>query len=649
VHVQPKYFNFSSNMTRIFHLFTCLLITFCLCQCESKKSVDTYTKKKVLLIGNASEPQGLDPQVVTGVVESKIIRGLFEGLCVEDPINASNHRPGAALSWESSNNNTEWVFKLRPEGKWSDGTKLTAQDFIFSYNRILNPKFGAKYSSMLYFLKGAEEYNKNQRELFLFKDNPEYQAQWAVIEKINFNGDSETKAGDLPGSEFNEFNKEEKQRYIKSLGLNNISKKQLQAVEKDNDLTNFPAELDAATRSKILNSLIDNSGKDLWSIANVGVTAVDDYTLKFVLKSPTPFFPDLTKHYTYFPVPQHVIKRYGKVDVQNYIWTEPDKIVSNGPFKMKDWKFNFFIELERNLYYWDAKNVKLNGIRFLPVSNPYTEARMFFHGELHVTDTLAAELIEYSQEKFPENVRQETYLGTNFLRFNATQDTFKDVNLRKALAYSINSKAIIDHILKGGQKVATGVVPPMGDYKTAKGLEFNPAKAKEYFSKTKFADSPQKLKITLLTTDKDSAKVLAEAMQDMWKTHLGINVRIEQRDWKTYLDKMSKFDYGIATGGWIGDYPDPTTFLDIWKKGDGNNRTGWSSQAFEAKLALAEKAGSAQERLDLLQEAEAIMLDEMPIMPLYWYSSNYLTSKDVKGWYPSIMKNQPYKFLDLQR
>jgi len=155
--------------------------------CENESAIEQYTEDKILVIGNNAEPQGLDPQNVTGVTESNIIRSLFEGLCMEHPSNPNKSNPGAAKSWTSDSSSMEWVFNLHKDGKWSDGTPLTAQDFIFAYHRILHPTFGAKYSSMLYFIKGAEDYNKDQRQKYLLKPLE----AWSRIKEENYNGDSE--------------------------------------------------------------------------------------------------------------------------------------------------------------------------------------------------------------------------------------------------------------------------------------------------------------------------------------------------------------------------------------------------------------------------------------------------------------------------
>ncbi len=635
-------------MKHVSHLFTCLLITFFFCQCKSETSLDAKTKDKILIRGNSVEPSGLDPQVVTGVIESNIIRAMFEGLCVEDPVDATIHRPGAAASWTANEDFTEWIFKLQPEGKWSDGKSLTTEDFVFAYRRILNPSFGAKYASMLHYIEGAEDYNKSHNEIYLIKNNPDFKDRWEELKGINFRGDEEVELGQYEGTDFSDLSRAEKENYLKGFGLNQLGKEALLALQDDPNLFEWSADIDNATKNSILSIYVANQGEDMWDLANVGVTAIDDYTLKINLRSPIPFLPDLSKHYTWYPVPKHVILEHGTLAQRRTKWTEPENLVSNGAFKMKTWLFNYKIELDRNPHYWDRDTVKLNGVVFLPISNLYTEARMFYNDQLHITYSLAPELIEYSQEKFPENARQETYLGTNFLRFNNNQDELKDPNLRKAFAYATDSESLIKYVLKGGQQVATGIVPPMGKYTATDGLKFDPVLAKEYLSKTKFANNPADLKITLLTTDKEGAKTLAEALQSMWLEHLGIDVKIEQREWASYLTRMSKLDYGIATGGWVGDYPDPTTFLDIWKKGDGNNRTGWSSKAYEDKLGEAALIKDPLERIKVLQQAEAIYMEEMPIIPLYWYTSNYLLHKSVKNWEPMILNNQPYKFIDLE-
>ncbi len=626
------------------NILTCIASLIVFNSCESKDSITQKTEEKILVLGNGAEPAGLDPQMVEGVIESNVIRGLFEGLCMDHPTDPNQHSPGAAASWSSNANSTEWTFKLHQDGKWSDGVPLTSHDFVFAYNRILSPEFGAKYAWMLYFIEGAEDYNRNKKHKFLL----EHLSIWDQIKDENYSGDSDLDSAKHLRSFFSKLSDEEKRYDNDAKGLNKLTLEQLKAIKENPSLFTWSEGISTGDQTQIIDTYIKHSGKDLWSMANVGVKAVDDYTLHISLKAPTPYIPDITKHYTWYPVPKHIITKLKNPFKEDHTWTEPGNLVSNGPFQLKEWKFNDYIELETNSNYWDTDNVKLNGIKFLPIGNAYTEARMFFDNQLHSTYTLAPELIDYSIEKNKKMVRQETYLGTNFLRLNNKLPEFEDHNLRKALAYSVDSQSIIDHVLKGGQQAATGIVPPMGAYQPSTQYRFDPELAKEYFAKTKFADDPKSLKLVMVTTDKETAKVLAETVQDMWKNHLGINVEISQSDWKSYLVKVSKLDYGVATGGWIGDYPDPTTFLDMWKAGAGSNRTGWESAEYEALLAKAEMTSDPAARMKILQEAEAMFLADYPIIPIYWYTSNYLHHESVKGWNTHIMKSQPYKYMSLE-
>lgn len=514
--------------------------------CEQEAPVDKYTEEKILVIGNSTEPQSIDPQVVTSVVEGNIVRALFEGLCVQHPSQEGIHLPGAASHWEANDAFTEWTFHLQPEGKWSDGTPLTTEDFLFAYERILTPALGSEYASILYYIEGAEAFNKGKT-------------------------------------------------------------------------TNFDT---------------------------VAVKALDSHTLVLKLRSPTPFLPDLTKHPTWYPVPKHTILKHGTMAQVPNLWTEVENIVSNGPFKLTSWQFNQQISVTKNNHYWDTKTVQLNGIRFLPISNEYTEARMFFNDQLHITYTLAPEMIDYSRKKSPESSKQDTYLGTSFLRFNVTNEHLKNVKLRQALAFAVDSQAIIDNILKGGQKAAYSITPPMGAYEPPKVSFFDPEKARQLLNEAGYSEGT-KLSLTLLTADKGKNKTLAEAYQDMWKKHLGIDVSIKQTETKTYYDKMSNLDYDIVTSGWIGDYPDPTTFLDMWRKGDGNNRTGWYNDEYETILKEAAQTQDPKARFHKLENAEALFLSEMPIVPICWSTQSYLLHTSVKGWHPLLLNNHPYKFVDL--
>ena len=191
-------------------------------------------------------------------------------------------------------------------------------------------------------------------------------------------------------------------------------------------------------------------------------------------------------------------------------------------------------------------------------------------------------------------------------------------------------------------------MPPFGSYRSSDKVKFDPEAAKKLLAEAGFPGGKGLPEIEFLAADKETAKAMAEALQAMWKEHLGASVKIKQMEWTSYITNMFEKNYDLASGGWIGDYMDPLTFLDMWMKDGGNNRTGWSSEEFEKILKEAGDQGDPDERYRLLEKAEGLLLDERPILPIYWYTRNYLIHPDVKGWDELILDNHPYKFLKLE-
>jgi oligopeptide transport system substrate-binding protein len=631
--------------------FSILICTLFLFGCNGKKAVDQYTEQNILVIGNSDEPKSLDLQDVSGVIESNILRSIFEGLCLEHPSKDGVSLPGAAATWQSNDDFTRWVFNLQPEGKWSDGNSVTSADFEYAYHRILHPKFAAEYAGMLYYIKGAEDYNKDKRSKILAEHLENL--TWDEIKDINLSGEpTQNYKNELSAEVYSSLSKNQQLEVLQSIGLDSMNKEQLESVKNGHHNFRFPDTLNPATKQILLDSLIEYADKDLWSIAKVGIETPDPLTLIINLRGPIPFLPDITKHYTWYPVPKHLIEEKGSLtDSSKQDWTAPGVMVGNGAFKLAKWKFNDYIEVDRNPYYWDYKTVQLNGIRFLPVGNQYTEARMFHAGEMHKTEKIAPEMIEYSQKHIPKSVRLETYLGCHFLRLNVTDETLKHIEIRKAISFAIDPQGIIDTLLKGGETRATGIVPKMGDYLPPNHTRFDPVEAKKWLAafKEKTGKDPKKITINFLTTTQGASKSFAEAIQDQLKNNLELDVSIEQAEWGTYLNRMIKLDYGLCSGGWIGDYPDPTTFLDMWKTGDGSNRTGWGSQHYEDLLAKAEREKDPKKRIELLQEAELIFLSDYAIVPIYWHTSKYLLHSSVQNWHPLLMNNNPFKFISLKQ
>ncbi|MEP4078929.1 peptide ABC transporter substrate-binding protein [Haloferula sp.] len=378
----------------------------------------------------------------------------------------------------------------------------------------------------------------------------------------------------------------------------------------------------------------------------VGVKAIDQLTLHVKLKEPVPFLPSLSRHYTWFPVPRHVVLQFGEMSDRFTDWSELGNLVGNGPFKLSKWRFHDVIEVDRNPHYWDAENVHLNGIRFYPIENSFTETRAFLAGQLHTIYRLPTDLVRDARKNAAEYLRQEPYVGTVFVRMNTTRPGLSDPRVRNALSLVINRQDYCDYIAEGYEP-ATSFTPKMGDYQAEPYLEFNPEKARKLLAEAGYPEGEGFPIYSILISNPD-ARPGAEALQAMWRKHLGVLFEIETKDWGSYNSAQQSLDFDIAAAGWIGDYLDPTTFLNMWTEGNGNNNTGWHNEEYEHLLSEAAKQADSGERYRLMAEAEAILLKEQPIAPISWYARNYLLRTEVKGWHPLLLDNHPWKAVRLE-
>ena len=386
--------------------------------------------------------------------------------------------------------------------------------------------------------------------------------------------------------------------------------------------------------------------EEISDFSKVGVKALDDLTLFVKLKEPVPFLPALTRHYTWFPVPEHAVLKHGTISDRFTEWCTLENLVGNGPFKLKEWRYHNKIEVERNPHYWDAETVQLNGIRFLPIENPYTEARAFLAGQLHSIYSLPTDLIQWTRENHPEYLRQEPYVGTTFIRINNTRPALSDPRVRKAMSLCIDREEMCKYILEG-YTPATSFTPKMGEYQPKPVLGFDPEKARELLAEAGYPNGKGFPRFSMLIS-KPSARASAEAFQAMWKEHLNILIDIQSMDWGSYNTAQQNLDFDLSSAGWIGDYLDPTTFLNMWTGGNGNNNTGWSNEEYEALLSKAAQQSDAAQRLEILKQAEELLMEEQPILPVSFYSRNYLHRPEVKGWHPLLLDNHPWKLLSLE-
>lgn len=503
---------------------------------------------KILNLGNGVEPQDLDPQSVNGAPEHRIFMALFEGLVTEDPKDL-HPVPGQAESWEISPDGLVYTFHLRAGLKWSDGVPLVANDFVQSYRRMLTPSYGAEYSYLLWYAKGAEEFNKGT-------------------------------------------------------------------------LTDF---------------------------SQVGFAAPDDRTLRVTLKAPVPYLLNIiASHYAWKPVPIRVIEKFGPLDQRRSQWTRAGNLVGNGPFLLKEWTPNQKIVVARNPYYWDAATVKLDGIQFFAIDDISTEERMFRAGQLHRTQELPLSKIDTYRREHPDVLHIEPYLGVSYYYFNVERPPFTDQRVRRAFAMAIDRESLVKNVLRGGQQPAYALsYPGTAGYFPRARLEGGPDEARRLLAEAGYPDGKGFPTVELTYNSSENNRILAEAIQQMLLRNLGVNIGLVNQEWKVYRDSLRTHNFSLGRAGWIADYVDPHAFLEIWVTGNGNNDGQYSNPEYDRLFQQALTAKTRDERYEIYQKMDAILVEDCPMLPIYHYTRVYALSPKVKGWYPTLMDNHPYKYLDL--
>ncbi len=384
----------------------------------------------------------------------------------------------------------------------------------------------------------------------------------------------------------------------------------------------------------------------LEDFAEVGVEAVDERTLRFRLVGPTPHFPSMLKHYSWYPVHPPTVEAHGGMLDMSGDWTFPENFVGNGPFVLSEWRPNQYLRVAKSPTYWDRERMRLNGIYFFPVVDANTEKRMFDSGLLHVTSTVPTNDIPSLRERRPGIINLDDYLGTYFYRLNVTREPLDDPRVRRALALAIDREAVVEKVALGEQKPALGYVPPgFSGYDPPRPLRYDPEQARELLAEAGFPGGEGFPELYLLFNTSEGHRKIAESLVAMWNEVLGVNMQLENKEWKVYLDAQSHLDYDVSRSGWIGDYMDPITFLDMFTTGNGNNDTGWSNRRYDELITQAFRSGSEAEHFAHLREAEALLLEELPVVPIYWYTRIYLKDPRLRNWNPKRLDNRPYKYL----
>ncbi|KAA0512364.1 MULTISPECIES: oligopeptide ABC transporter substrate-binding protein OppA [Enterobacter] len=488
-------------------------------------------EKQTLVRNNGAEVQSLDPHKIEGVPESNVNRDLFEGLLVTD---VDGHpAPGVAEKWENKDFKV-WTFHLRKDAKWSDGTPVTAEDFVYSWQRLANPTTASPYASYL---------------------------QYGHIANID-----DIIAGKKP-------------------------------------------------------------------ITDLGVKAIDANTFEVTLSEPVPYFYKLLVHPSVSPVPKSAVEKFGEK------WTQPANIVTNGAYKLKDWVVNERMVLERNPQYWDNAKTVINQVTYLPISSEVTDVNRYRSGEIDMTyNNMPIELFQKLKKEIPKEVHVDPYLCTYYYEINNQKAPFTDVRVRTALKLALDRDIIVNKVKNQGDLPAYSYTPPYTDgakltepdwFKQTQ--EQRNAEAKKLLAEAGYtADKP--LTFSLLYNTSDLHKKLAIAVASIWKKNLGANVKLENQEWKTFLDSRHQGTFDVARAGWCADYNEPTSFLNTMLSDSSNNTAHYKSPAFDKLIGDTLKATDEAQRTELYSKAEQQLDKDSAIVPVYYYVNARLVKPWVGGY-----------------
>jgi oligopeptide transport system substrate-binding protein len=496
--------------------------------------------------GNAAEPDTLDPHLASASYENNIIGDMFLGLMTEDA--AANAVPGAALGCSVSTDGLVYTFKLR-DHKWSDGVTVTAQDYVYSLRRVLDPKTASQFASILYPIVNAEAVN----------------------------------GGKLP-------------------------------------------------------------------LEKLGARALDDKTLEIRFNVQVPYIAQLFAHYATFAVPQHVVALHGDR------WLDPENIVTNGAYVLKEWIPNDHILLVKNPYFYDAANVKIENVFFFPTQDFSAALKRFRGGELDIQNGVPSQEISWARANLTGALHVSPYILTQYVWFNVTQPPFNDLRVRTALSLAIDREIIAEKVMHAGEKPAYAYVPPyMPGYpsKAQIGFKDQPMpdrieRAKALLKEAGYSPA-NRLTFDYNIEDQSDSRLISVAMQAMWK-EIGADVRIVPSDDKNHYNLMRRQNFTAAWAGWVADYRDAKDYLFLYQTSSRELNFGrYSSARFDELMEQCDHERDPARRALVLEAAEQTLLDDVAVAPVYFGVARDLVSPAVKGWVNNPLDVNRTRYLSLDR
>lgn len=484
--------------------------------------------EKMLTIAPMGEAASLDPHYISGTWENDVIGDLFMGLTTEGADGATI--PGVAESWTISEDGKIYTFTLGNH-KWSDGTPVTAHDFEYAMQRIMDPKTAAEYASLLYIIKNGEDVNQGKKP-----------------------------------------------------------------------------------------------------VKELAVTAIDDKTLKVELNGPAPFYLNMLTHYTSYPVPKHIVEKHGKA------WSKPENIVSNGAFKVKEWVPSTQIVLIKNDQFYDAANVEVDKIVFVPQEDRVAVQKRFRAGEIDIARDFDSSQISYLRKNLAKETRIAPYQGVYYYVPNHNLEKFKDARVRRALSMAINRKIIVEKVMRTGEVPAYSFVPPKLDnypksgYVSWKDLPMDQrlAEAKDLLRQAGYTKE-KPLEFVLRYNTSENHKRIAIAVSAMWKKLDAVKVELFNTEVKTHYADLKVNKLEMARAAWVADYSDAQNFLFLMESRNPSLNYGrYASKRYDELMRRAETEADLGKRAEMMRQAEEIAMGDDAVLPIYHYVSLNLVSQRIK-------------------
>ena len=533
----------------LFPLLVILLAALVSCSGKTDNTSDPEKTQQVLRMSIGAFPGTIDPHQVTDMPGLKVVVALMESLLVTDYLTFTQH-PAVAESWEELEDGTLYRFTLRENAEWSNGETITAEDFVYAWQRILSPGLGNQFALDYYAIKNAGAFHKG--------------------------------------------------------------------------------EIDDFTQ--------------------VGVKALSERLLEFRLEKRDPLFLKRLSDARTAPVHRATVEKFGAIDDPNNPWIRAGNYVGNGPFILKRWELNQIIEVEKNPHYWDAEKITLEKVLFNPADSESIEERLFRSGQIDIAfgGRIPVDKIARYKAEAPDVFFSQPAYATYFYLFNVQKPPFDNVDVRKAFSYAIDKNLITQRITKNGEAIANALSPISEAYKPPQMQEYNPQLAREHLAKAGFPGGKGFPQVALSYNTAEIHQALAVAIQQMWKKELNVDVVLENQEWKVFLDFRQNLQHDIARAGSSSSFADPVDFLDSLRTGHGLNDTGWSNREYDELVESSNQAATQQERYELLYKAEQILLDQLPLIPIFYYNYSLLKSPQVKGFEFNMVNYPVYKGVYLE-